>query len=106
MSQNPNYNEILMIFEVTYHAFQYSVNILLAIVFFLSWMLFFDKAKLYTQIQLRKTAVKLEQEKDHYKDKIKIAESDRQDLEENVEKYAREKYYMHAEGEDVYLIDK
>ena len=73
---------------------------------FIVWMTFFDKGRWPVQLKLSSVAHELEQECEDYKGKIEQAESDKVDLENNLEKYAREKYYMHKPGEQVYIIEK
>ena len=70
------------------------------------WMTFFDKGRWPIQLKLSSVAQELEQECEDYKGKIEQAKSDKVDLENNLEKYAREKYYMHKPGEQVYIIEK
>lgn len=73
---------------------------------FLVWMTFFDKGRWPVQLKLNSVASDLQQECEDYKVKIEKAKSDKIDLENNLEKYAREKYYMHKPGEQVYIIEK
>ena len=73
---------------------------------FLAWMTFFDKGRWPVQIKLGNVIDDLEQEADDYQEKIIKAREDKIDLENNLEKYAREKYYMHKPGEEVYIIQK
>lgn len=79
---------------------------LLTAVAFLVWMTFFDKGRWPVQMKLSSVVNDLEQECVDYKNKIEQAKSDKIDLENNLEKYAREKYYMHKPGEQVYIIEK
>lgn len=73
---------------------------------FLVWMTFFDKGRWPVQLKLNSVVNDLQQECEDYKVKIEQAKSDKLDLENNLEKYAREKYYMHKPGEQVYIIEK
>jgi cell division protein FtsB len=84
--------------------FRNRVFIILAV--FILWMLFFDKASLVTQIQLSQTVRKLNNDKIYYQNKIKEVEQQRLDIENNPEKFARERYFMKAPDEDVFVIDK
>tara|TARA_B100000941_G_C28232555_1_gene412303 strand:- start:248 stop:559 length:312 start_codon:yes stop_codon:yes gene_type:complete len=75
--------------------------------FFIVWLTIFDSNDILTQLSLRKKEVDLQQRKDYYQKQIKIVEADRKALFSNqdlLERIAREKYYMSAEGEDVYVI--
>ena len=74
---------------------------------FIVWMLFFDTNDIYSQYQLRKKLSELESEKNFYQEKIKEVNRDREALindKELLEKFAREKYYMKKEGEDVFVV--
>lgn len=51
----------------------------------------------------------LEQELDSYNARIERYRKDMEELrnsQENIERFAREHYYMHADNEDVYLIEE
>jgi cell division protein FtsB len=61
---------------------------------------------LWETLQLNRTINRLEKEKIELKKNIENAKSDRKDLENNQEKYAREKYYMHRENEEVFIIER
>ena len=71
------------------------------------WMLLFDSEDLITHYQLRKRLKNLEEESVYYLEKIEEVKRDREELmsdEELLEKFAREKYFMKKEKEDVYVI--
>ena len=78
----------------------------LALLLFFFWMLLIDKHDVVTQWRLQRTLNKLEQEKAYYFEKIEQAERDRQNLETNGERFARERYYMKKQGEDVFIIEE
>lgn len=74
---------------------------------FLIWMLFFDSNDIYSQYQLKSKRTELESEKRYYIEKIEEVKADRQALlndQELLEKFAREKYYMKKNDEDVFVI--
>lgn len=73
---------------------------------FIMWVGIFDSHSLWETYQLNRTISRLEAEKIELKKNIEIAKSDRKDLENNPEKFAREKYYMHKENEDVFIIER
>jgi cell division protein FtsB len=79
----------------------------LVAVAFVVWMTFFDKNDLLSQYQYHQEVVKLEQERDFYKDQnVKVAK-DLDELTSNpqkLEKFAREKYLMKKDDEDVFVI--
>lgn len=74
---------------------------------FVIWMIFFDKNDLLSQYQYHQEVSKLKEQRDFYK-----AESDKvtKDLDEltsdpqKLEKFARERYLMHKDNEDVFVI--
>jgi len=79
----------------------------LATVFFLVWMTFIDSNDLITRFKMGSKLRSLEREKEYYQEKIVEVEKDRQELMTNkelLEKFAREKYLMKKESEDVYVI--
>jgi cell division protein DivIC len=76
----------------------------LVLMIFFAWMLFFDKHDFITVFRLQRTADKLEEDRSFYSRKIQEAEADRLDLEVNREKYARERYFLKKNDEDVYII--
>jgi hypothetical protein len=73
---------------------------------FLLWMLFFDKASVWTQFRLTRTVNRLHSDKVFYQNKIKEVELQRLDMQNNSEKFARERYFMKANDEDVFVIEK
>lgn len=79
---------------------KYSVSF----IFFVIWMIFFDHHKISDQILLGRTVQQLEAEKETYRQKIAEIKADKRDIETNTEKYAREKFYMHKPGEEVWIV--
>ncbi len=80
---------------------------LVTTVLFLVWMLFFDSNDFVTQYQMGKKLADLEEEKQHYLDKMQEVQKDRKELLGNpalLEKFAREKYLMKRPTEDVFII--
>lgn len=79
----------------------------LATVFFLVWMTFIDSNDLITRVKMGSKLRSLQREKEYYREKIVEVEKDRQELMTNkelLEKFAREKYLMKKESEDVFVI--
>ncbi|MBU2914270.1 FtsB family cell division protein [Reichenbachiella agariperforans] len=79
----------------------------IATVVFLVWMLFFDSNDFYSQYQLKSKVEELEDQKAYYQKKIERTEADREALlndDELLEKFAREKYFMKKDGEDVFVV--
>ncbi len=77
------------------------------IVLFLVWMLFLDSNNFYSQYQLSNKLENLEAQREYYKEKIEEVKKDRKELlsdDELLEKFAREKYFMKKESEDLFII--
>ena len=76
---------------------------------FVVWMLFFDKNDVLSQYEYRSEVKKLETEKEFYSREIEIIKKDLNELGSNLntaEKFAREKYFMKKDNEDVFVIIK
>lgn len=73
---------------------------------FLVWMVFFDQNRLTNQIDLSREMRELEQNKEYYREQIKVVQEARTDLNNNLERFAREKYYFKKSDEDVFIIEK
>lgn len=74
---------------------------------FLVWMTFLDSNDLVTRLRMSSKLSDLEEEKEYYHQKIGEVEKDRNELMTNkelLEKFAREKYLMRKESEDVFVI--
>jgi cell division protein FtsB len=79
----------------------------LAGLFFLVWIAFLDSNNLIARFNLTSKLNALENEKEYYEEKIKEVEKDRDELfgtKESLEKFAREKYLMKKETEDVFIV--
>jgi cell division protein FtsB len=80
---------------------------LLVTIIFIVWMLFFDANSWLIQRELNKEIDALNVKKEFYESEIS---SDKKEIKilqttEGVEKYAREKYNMKKENEDIYIIE-
>jgi cell division protein FtsB len=74
---------------------------------FLVWMIFFDKNDLFSQYQYRQQVNKLKQEREFYQKETDKVKKDLDELTSDpkkLEKFAREKYLMKKENEDVFVI--
>ncbi|MBS7563995.1 septum formation initiator family protein [Mucilaginibacter sp. Bleaf8] len=81
----------------------------LVTVAFVVWMIFFDKNDLYSQYEHKQQLNKLEQERDFYQKETAQVTKDLDELNSNpqkLEKFAREKYLMKKQNEDVFVIVK
>ena len=74
---------------------------------FAAIMLFFDKNDIFSQMDRKHQLQELEQSKSWYADKIATERQELQQLKSNpqtLEKYAREKYLMKKDEEDLFVI--
>ena len=74
---------------------------------FIVWMLFFDKNDMISQYEYRSEVSKLEEEKEFYVKETAQVIKNLNELNTNLktaEKFAREKYYMKKDNEDVFVI--
>ena len=79
----------------------------LASIAFIVWMLFFDRNDLASQYNYRTQVNKLEEEKEFYIQQITQVEKDLKELDsdqDKLEKFARERYFMKRDNEDVFVI--
>jgi cell division protein FtsB len=73
----------------------------------LAWLMFFDGNDFFTQYSYRQKLKELEKEKEYYTVEI---EKNRQELQslisskKNLEKFAREKYLMKKDDEEIFVI--
>jgi cell division protein DivIC len=80
---------------------------IVSLAIFFIWMLALDSNNLIARYQLSSKLNSLENEKEYYQEKIQEVEKDRNELfgdKESIEKFAREKYLMKKEKEDIYVI--
>lgn len=79
----------------------------LVLLFFTIWILFLDNYSYLDHRFLNKQIDELEDNKKYYQDEIAKDEKSIKDLKNpgQIEKYAREKYYMKRDSEDIYIID-
>lgn len=79
----------------------------LVMIFFLVWMIFLDNYSYFDSRILDQQINELEDNKKYYQDEIAKDVQSIKNLNNpgQTEKYAREKYYMKRDSEDVYIID-
>lgn len=77
------------------------------LLFFLMWMFFLDNYSYFDHRFLDKQIDELEDNANYYKVEIKKDQENIKQLKnsEQTEKYAREKYYMKKDSEDIYIIE-
>ena len=76
---------------------------------FLVWMIFLDSNDLINRVGMSLKLGGLENEKEYYQEKISEVQKDREELmgtNELLEKFAREKYLMKKESEDIFIIEE
>jgi cell division protein FtsB len=81
---------------------------LLGGIFFIVWMFFFDQRDYFQQKERMAELEKLEAKKKYYQEQIEKAKQELTDLQNDpaaLEKFARERYLMKRDGEDVYIIE-
>ncbi|NCW12286.1 MAG: septum formation initiator family protein [Chitinophagia bacterium] len=75
---------------------------------FAIWMLFFDQRDFFQQRERAAELKKVEGAKKYYQDEIDKTKKQLNNIQSNpasVEKYARERYLLRREGEEVYLFE-
>ncbi|MBW4362319.1 FtsB family cell division protein [Flavobacterium taihuense] len=74
---------------------------------FLTWMVFLDNYSYFEHRFLDKQIDELEDNATYYQGEIKKDEENIKQLKNplQIEKYAREKYYMKKDSEDIYIIE-
>ena len=79
----------------------------IVLVFFTVWMLFLDNTSYLEHRILNKQLNELEDNKKYYQDEIREDSENIKQLKnpDQIEKYAREKYYMKRDSEDIYIIE-
>ena len=79
----------------------------IVLILFIVWMLFFDSNSYLIHSELDEDIEALEENADFYREEI---EEDKAFIEKmkdsnEIERYAREKYYLKKENEDIYIIE-
>ncbi len=76
-------------------------------ILFLVWMFFFDTNSFFIHQELNDDIKKLENNKKVYQEEIKNDKVfiDKMKDSNEIEKFAREKYYLKKENEDIYIIE-
>ncbi|MER3463952.1 MAG: septum formation initiator [Chitinophagaceae bacterium] len=74
---------------------------------FVAWMLFFDERDVFTVMKHRQELNQLLRSKKYYTEQINQEKTELEKLRfdpATLEKYAREKYYMKRDGEELFLV--
>ena len=80
---------------------------LLTLIALTVWVVLFDKNDLRTQMELKQEVRQLQEERNYYAKEIAGITSDIRELSTNpktLEKFAREKYLMKRDNEDIFVI--
>lgn len=80
----------------------------IATICFTVWVLFFDKNDFFVQRERKAELGKLLQGKHYYQQEIEKERKFAEDLKHDagtIEKFAREKYYMKRDNEDLFIIN-
>ena len=80
---------------------------ILTLLIFLVWMLFFDRNDIISQIGMRSKLSQMKQDKLYYTEEIEKNKKEMEELMTNpktLEKFAREKYLMKKDNEDIFVI--
>jgi cell division protein FtsB len=91
-------NKILVVLKNKY---------IITCVLLIGWVLFFDKNDLRTLMKMKKEVSQLEEEKNYYTREIAKIAFELSELTTNMpalEKFAREKYLMKKDNEDLFVI--
>ncbi len=75
---------------------------------FVVWMLFFDESNFFTQRERRSELQELNRKIDYYQTQVDQTRQELKNLQNDpamLEKYAREKYFMKRDNEEVFIID-
>ena len=81
----------------------------ISVVGIIVWISFFDKNDFMSQYQLRQKLTQLRTERNYYLDEIQKSKNDMNQLRtnpDNLEKFAREKYIMKKDNEEIFVIIK
>lgn len=79
------------------------------IIVFVVWVAFFDKNDFYAQYRFRQQLKSLENDKTFYAEELEKTKKDLNELMSspaNLEKFAREKYMMKRDDEDIFVFTK
>jgi cell division protein FtsB len=75
---------------------------------FAVWLVFFDQNNIISQVKLSRKLKEVRQQKEYYEEEIRKNENAVKELMSDtahLEKFAREKYLMKKDSEDVYVIE-
>ncbi|MCU0376093.1 MAG: septum formation initiator family protein [Chitinophagaceae bacterium] len=88
--------------------FRLKLHYLLALAAFVVWMLFFDEKDVFTQIKRTKELEKIENRIAFYRQEIDQTKKQIEQLDTDpamLERFAREKYFMKRDNEEVFIME-
>lgn len=88
--------------------FRLKLHYVLALAGFVVWMLFFDEKDVFTQIKRTRELEKIENRIAFYRQEIDQTKKQIEQLDTDpamLEKFAREKYFMKRDNEEVFIIE-
>ena len=107
MGKSKKNNSILNLLQREVNFSQRWINKFTVVGFgFFVWIAFFDNHSLIESYKVNSMLNRMEYEKKEYLAKIEEAKAEKVDLNNNLEKFAREKYFMHKSNEEVFIIEK
>ncbi|MEO7310024.1 MAG: septum formation initiator family protein [Chitinophagaceae bacterium] len=87
----------------------FTSKFLIAVAAFAVWLFFFDKNDVPSQVSRQQELNMLNAKIEYYKGQIKSTATELNNLQSNqpaaLEKYAREKYFMKRDNEEVFIIE-
>jgi cell division protein FtsB len=92
-----------------YKSFKYSsfFNKYTAVIcIFIVWVSFFDRYSLVNQFKLSNSIDRLQEAKSNYELQLQEALKEREIINSDIEKFAREKYLFHKDNEQVIIIEE
>jgi len=89
-----------IVFDRKFFFNKYSI----AFIIFVVWISFFDSKNIFVQYKLSKRIAELKKEKREYLLKYQDALQKQKDMQNDIEKFARENFYMHKDNEDVFIV--
>jgi cell division protein FtsB len=81
---------------------------ILSVIAFVIWMIFFDAKDILTQRERTRELRQLQESKAYFASEIAKEQKALEELKSNpaaIEKYAREKYMMKKDNEDLYIVE-
>ena len=93
---------------IQHHPLLNLISVDTLIIFFL-WILLFDRNNLIERHRILKNLHKLEKQKESYIERIRKDKKQFDELrssDENLEKFAREQYFMKKKDEDIFIVEE